>query len=115
MRRQSAGRTHHRRGGGRPGKDKKKKWGPLLGGNAWGAGTFWDSMKGTVDVFLGKNGERNEVDVEKEPRTGKSGSGSTTRAPSRNKSKARKRKTAGQSRKKSPWLRTDKRRRRLSG
>ena len=43
----------------------EKRWGPLSRITAWRAGSLWEEMTGSVKVFLEKDGQRIEVDVEK--------------------------------------------------
>ena len=43
---------------------QERKWGPLSRATAWRVGSFWDGMKGQVDVFLEKDGKRKKVQVE---------------------------------------------------
>ena len=39
-------------------KGSERRWGPLSRSTAWRVGSFWDGMKGNVDVFLEKDGKR---------------------------------------------------------
>ena len=39
--------------------------GDLSRSTAWRAGSYWEDMGGDAKIFLEKDGERNEVDVEK--------------------------------------------------
>ena len=43
---------------------QKKRWGPLSRATAWRVGCYWDDLKGKVDVFLEKKGERKKVQIE---------------------------------------------------
>ena len=52
-------------------KKKERRWGRLSRTNALRAGRYWEDMDRNVKVFLDKNGERKEVDVEKRIERGK--------------------------------------------
>ena len=47
------------------GKEKERSWGPLSRATAWRVGIFCEDLNGDVKVFLDKNGERKEAEVEK--------------------------------------------------
>ena len=42
----------------------ERKWGPLSQTSAWRAGSYWEDMDGDARVFLEKDGERKEMEVE---------------------------------------------------
>ena len=42
---------------------QERMWGWLSRSTAWRVGSFWDGMKGNVDVFLEKDGKRKKVQV----------------------------------------------------
>ena len=50
---------------------RERKWGVLARSTAWRAGSFWEDMDRTPKVFLEKDGNRNEVQVEKRLRGGR--------------------------------------------
>ena len=39
--------------------------GPLSQASAWKAGSYWEEMEGDEKIFLEKNGEKTEMNVEK--------------------------------------------------
>ena len=45
-------------------KKKERSWGPLSRTNVWRVGSFWEDMNRDLEVFLDKNRERKEAEVE---------------------------------------------------
>ena len=50
---------------------KERRWGPLSRANAWRVGSFWEDMNRDLKVFLDKDGERKEAEIEKVIRSGR--------------------------------------------
>ena len=50
---------------------RERRWGALSRAAAWRAGTFWEDMEGDVRVYIERDSERKEVEVEKRIEDGK--------------------------------------------
>ena len=50
---------------------RERRWGAHSRASAWRAGTFWEDMEGEVRVYIEKDSERKEMEVEKRIEGGK--------------------------------------------